>query len=504
MKQVNTQSMAKKILSAELASRGTDPAFYQGLSVLPNPDPILRQMGQSQLAYEAIMGDAHVMGELRTVRAGLLGFKLRVVGGDDADDGTQEDQAIELCNQWLKSSPAPFMTWKDIVWNMATAVLYGYRVHELIWDYVDGHLLPTQVLDRPNRRFRFDEANNLRLLTRDHPSTGQEVPPYKFLLTRHMPSTDNPYGQALFSSCFWPYTFKHGGFKFFYQFCERHGLPWPVGRYPVGTPVNEQNDLLRALQDMLSSGVAAIPEGDTIDLMTVSSSGELAQESMIHLCNREMSKALTSQTLATEMGKVGSNAASKTHLERSENVNESDRNIVEATINEAFAWITKFNFGDHVIPPRIEFYKPKEVRKERAEIYEIATRISDNVSKSAFHKEMNIPEASDESDVLKAAPTQPAEFSSNSCSCGQPHEFASNTNEELINVAIEEADAVIEKNLIDPAFAMLREYEKQGRSLSEFMDDLPKLFGQMDDAQLQDVNVQLMQLAMAEGMKDHA
>ena len=29
-------------------------------------------------------------------------------------------------------------------------------MHEIVPDYVDGHWLPVQVIDRPSRRFRFD------------------------------------------------------------------------------------------------------------------------------------------------------------------------------------------------------------------------------------------------------------------------------------------------------------------------------------------------------------
>lgn len=500
-KNINIERIAKKVMSAELAGRHSDPRFYAGLNVLPNPDPILRKLGYADDTYDAIGSDAHVMGELRSIRSGILGYELRVVDGVDGDPSGKDRQAWELCQEWLQSTPAPQMTWQDVLWNMATAVFKGFRAHELVWEKSGSYILPVKVLDRPNRRFRFDLDNNLRLLTKDNPTLGDEVPPYKFLLARHMPSSENPYGQAVFSACFWPYTFKHGGFKIFYKFCERYGLPWPVGKYPAGTPVSDQTKLLDALVQMTEDGAAVIPEGDSVDIHHVSHSGQLAQEALVHLCNREMSKALTSQTLATEMQDVGSNAASRTHAERQEGVQRSDRAIISSTINEAFRWITLFNFGPDVAPPRFEFYKQKDVPKERAETWEIAARIG-RPSRRAFHEEMNIPEAEDDSDLLTAAPAQQSSASFSRCpNCGGSHDFAGSEDPDLEMAAVEAADRAIENAWITPALEMLDRFIADGKSLQEFQDALPSLYAALDDDGIRDITDQVLELAAAQGME---
>lgn len=495
MDRKDLKKLHRGIRTGQAAGRASDPAFYNALTTLPNPDPILRAMGRAEDAYEAIMSDAHVIGELRAVRSGLLSYRVRVKPAKDAPKNAKQTQALELCQQVMERRPAEGMTWPDTLWNMATAVLRGICVHELDWQVIDGYLLPDQILDRPNRRFKFSNENKLRLLTKAQPVEGEETEDYKYLITRHMPSIDNPYGQALLSSCFWPYTFKHGGFKFFYQFTERFGLPWPVGRYPKGTPLNEQVELLDALLNMLESGAAAIPEGDAVELMTVKVSGELAQERLIDTCNREMSKALTSQTLATEMKNVGSNAASKTHRDREQGVHKSDRSIVEATLNEMFAYITRFNCGDDVEPPVAELYKGKEPTEERAKMWETASRIG-NPSKKAFHEEMNIPMAEDENDQLVASPAaKPAEFSSRQMG----YQFAQG-EETLQSQAIASADTAIERDLLEPALSMLQEYEDQGKTLQQFLDDLPQLYSKMDSSELTDLTSLVMQTAMAEGI----
>ncbi|MDX2350642.1 MAG: DUF935 family protein [Porticoccus sp.] len=501
------QRIAKNVMSTHMAGRTSDPRFYGGLTTLPNPDPIIRKAGLTNEIFDAIESDAHVTGELRSIYGGLMSYELRVVDGVEGEPTGKDKEAWELCQWYMKHRrPGPSMSWRDTVWNMAKAVFHGFRAHELVWEKDGPWVLPTEVPDRPNRRFKFDVENNLRLLTKESATDGIDVEPYKFVLTRHMASAENPYGKALLSSCFWPYTFKHGGFKFFYKFCERYGLPWPVGKYPAGTPLKQQQELLDALLNMVEDGAATIPEGDAVELLEVSHQGELAQEQLIHLCNREMSKALTSQTLATEMRQVGSNAASKTHDDRQGRVQEGDRYMICDTFNEIFSWITKFNFGPDVAPPRLEFYKQKEVKKERAEIWSIAAEVG-RPSRKAFHEEMNIPEADDDEDLLRAPPKKAtpgdvgAEFSK-CVNCGETHEFAGSESTDLENTAVAEVNKAIVDQWIQPAADLLAQFEAEGKSLLDFQEALPGLYGSLDDDAVLDITNQALALGVAQGMDE--
>jgi len=504
MKPNDLKRMARRIASTRQASRQSDPQFYGALNVLPDPDPILRAMGRADETFNAIMSDAHVIGEVKTIRAGFLAYKRRVALQDgEWPDNSPERKAQQLCADLFKRKPNDIMTWDDLIWSMATAVLYGRRAHELVWDVKSSQLMPSSIFDVPNRRFVFDTDSKPRLLTKDNNHEGEPVEPYKYVFTRHMPSHDNPYGRAVLSSCFWPYTFKHGGFKFFYEFCERFGLPFAVGKYPQGTPIEDQQVLVDALVNMIDEGVAGIPMGDEVDLLEAKTSGGLPQEALIALCNKEISKALTSQTLATDIDGTGSRAASETHKERSDDVNEADRNMVVATVNEIFLLITRYNFGEGVTPPVLEFHKDKKPTKDRADIYEIASRIG-KPSAKAFHDEMNIPMAESDDDLLRAAettqtPIDQANFSESSCpKCNDRIEF--NSGESLSETAANAADNTIESAMIEPVKRMLDEYENQGKNLKEFMEDLPTLFTDMDFTTLEQVTQQVLQFAFAEGL----
>lgn len=488
------RKISKSNLHQAIATRANDPYFTNALQFLPNPDPILRRLNRDQEAYEGISMDAHVLGELRSIRSALLGFEWRIEAGGDSP---QDVRALELCERVTSQRPAPGMHWSDVIWTMAQAVFRGYSVHEVVWQRHDGYLLPGAVLDRPHRRFTFGHENELRLRTRANPVEGIELGARKWLLTRHMPSQENPYGVAVFSSCFWPYTFKHSGFRFFVKFAEKYGLPWAIGRYPQGAPKEDQDALADALREMVEDAIAAIPDGSAVELLSAGDGKDAVHERLINLCNREMSKALTSQTLATEIQGEGSRAASETHRDREVAVNESDRKIIADTFTELFAWITELNIPN-AIPPHFEFWEEGEARKEWVEVLDGARQFLD-VPKQFAHERLQIPMAGKDEEVLpRTATTQPpAQFQRHRCAgCGEEHSFAApafpdqvELEKMLANVGDEELQEQAEA-LLEPVFDLIR---KQGPD--EALGHLAEAYPDMDDGKLQQMLARMIFVA---------
>ena len=347
---------------------------------------------------------------------------------------------------------------------------------------------------------------------------GEAVPHDRFVISRHMATSTNPYGLALLSSCFWPWTFKTGGWKYFVEFCKRHGLPWPIGRYPHGTGDKEIDALAGALEAMLNSGYAVVQEGTGVEMLVPNApgGGNLPQERLITLCNREMSKALTSQAMIGEQLSVGAKAAADTAKDRQNEVHDSDRDIAAAGISQIFRWITLYNIGDDVAPPRLEFFKKQVAGKERAETYQIAANMGAKPSRNAMLEELDIPIAEDDQDALlpevKPAPATLAgtdiatagtsgtsgTFDAAPASFSTPINWdavtgftfakaAGMTEDEAMELAANAADQIIEDTMIAPVFQMLEAYEQQGKTLDQFRTDFANLVGEVDDEQLREV-----------------
>ena len=481
-----------RITAAEIATRLTDP--YQVTSLihrLPNPDPVLRKLGRDQRAYEAITYDPHVMGELRSIRAGLLGFEWRITPGDNS---RKARRAADLARDLMARSPAPDATWPDVVWTMAHAVFTGYAVHEIVWHRDGQSLVPERILDRPPARFAFStEDNSLRLLTKAQPVQGEPVPPMRFLLSRHMPSFSNPHGVAVFSSCFWPYTFKHGGFRYLVAFAEKFGLPWVIGKYPSGQDDSQARELLEHLEHLILAATAVVPSDAeiTIESGGGGTRGATPQERVIALSNAELSKALTSQTLATEIQGQGSRAASETHRGRERAVNQSDREIVSATLNRLYRWITDLNLGPDVPAPRHEFYEESEARQGWADLLDTARHYLP-VSQSEAYERLGLTPPKEGEELIGSSPAEPAggEFPSSRATefaAGDP----SDPFEQALEAAIKAADDPSQAEAFseDLARPLLAAADKDPEII---LARLAELYPKLEADQLQDLLGQVL------------
>ena len=164
----------------------------------------------------------------------------------------------------------------------------------------------------------------------------------------------------------------------------------------------------QALQKMVEDAGAAIPDGNGVELIETKTSRDAPQESFIRLCNQEMSKALTSQTMATEQSKGGSRGAGLVAREREESVDSSQRVIVEATMNKLFSLITQFNIPN-AKPPVFKFFEKDTAPTAWVDVLKEASEFMD-ISKKFAHKMTGISEPENDDDLLKSKTEEVAEF----------------------------------------------------------------------------------------------
>lgn len=503
-----------EMLGKEIA--GNELRFFNSLSGMPNPDPILRRIGHADAVYNSILADAHVKGDVRSIRGSFRSHRYRISAGDELDNRSKA--ARELCEHWLQYSKPNNVAqdWMEVMWQMCSSIFTGYKIHEVVWNNFDGKLLPVMVKDRPNSRFRFNHDGEAILLTRDNPN-GVVVEPYQFVVSRHMPTCENPYGDAILSSCFWPWTFKTGGFKTFMQFCDKYGVPVPVGKYPNGLNDNQIDKFADALAELLNNSYILAPEGSDVQLLTpMGSISNLPQESMINLCNREMSKAINSQAMTSETQKMGSRAASQTAADRQEMVNNADRDIAAGTMAEIFKWITIFNFGNDVAPPTLEFYTESQATLERAQSYQSAADMGARPSKRALLEELNIPKAETDDDAIlpTSKPKQTTDTAaavSDAAFNGHPHDgfvfneqsiTAAKAEIDLENAAIDAFDAAFSESVIDGFAKMLDEFEAEGKTLAEFQDAMGEHFNGLNMDAIQELTYQALAVSALNGASE--
>jgi phage gp29-like protein len=484
----------------ELVTYHNDPNFYTALDVLPNPDPILAKLGKDQSVYTAIQYDSHVMGELRSLRSGLLGYEWRIKAGADDPDSLR---AHELIQAQLGSQPVLGLGWSNWHWSIYKAVLQGQALHEVGWHYDGRYLWPSYIKERPPQRFRYNLDNELRYLTRLYPIQGESAPDVRrFLITRHMASHDNPYGVAVLSACFWPYTFKHSGWKWFAKFAEKYGIPWAIGRYPTGADTKQQQELAQRLAAMIEDAVAAIPEGTGVELLSAGwgGTGDPIQERLINLSNREMSKALTSQTLSSEQVGNGSRAASETHRERQMAIAVADRAMVSETINQLLTWITELNFPN-AIPPKHEFYQEEDARKNWADTLEVARKYLPIGRRFAYER-LQIEPPTDEDELITSVDSNAASFHQSKQTKASDFKKADTEPlQQAIDGSLPVADTLQKQtqDLLEPLLNRAQTLFEQGTEPEQIIIELMSSFPLMDSKQLEETLTHVLYVAELAG-----
>ncbi len=129
--------------------------------------------------------------------------------------------------------------------GMHYGVFYGYAVGECMYGRDGRHVTLEAIKVRNRRRFRFDGAGRLRMLTANQPD-GELLPGRMFwTFATGADHDDEPYGQGLGHWLYWPVFFKRNGLRLWLVFLDKFGQPTAKGHYP-GSATQQQKDRLLA------------------------------------------------------------------------------------------------------------------------------------------------------------------------------------------------------------------------------------------------------------------
>lgn len=321
---------------------------------LPNPDPILRATGNALPAYRAMLYDAHIGGLVRRRRAAVKALDWKL------ETGKAKTKTVRLIQEALARLDVP-----AIVGGLWEAALFGYACAEVLWEKREGRVLPRAVVAKPQEWFTFDSDGTLLFMAMGS-ANGVPVPPRKFLLARQDATLKNPYGIADLARCFWPYTFKRGGFQFWLKFVEKYGAPKLVGKFDRNTSEKEQEDLLALLEACVQDAVMVIPSDNSVEVLgqgSASLSGAAENyQAFLRFCRSEISIALLGQDQTTE---ADANRASATAgLEVTGDIRDADAVMVQKAVQELVGWIVALNMGPDADVPEFILYEQADAAAE--------------------------------------------------------------------------------------------------------------------------------------------
>lgn len=373
-----------KQLKTDFAKADKLSSSFQLYSSLPDPDKILADNNYDYAILRDLMRDAHLSAVVQQRKSFVqqLGWEISC-----ENDKQTEKKVVG----WMQN-----INLDALIENALDAVLYGFSVLEINWGVKGGEIIPEEIKGKPQEWFIYDKDNKLRLRQKDQGSyafaEGVELPKNKFLVVQHNANYVNPYGEKIISKCYWPVQLKRSGLDFWQIMVERYGMPFLIGRYSSTASEPEKAALLEGLQKMVTDNIAIFLDTVTIELKEHPKFdiGQLYQY-LAEFYNSEISKAVLTETLTTEIRGQGSYAAAQVHRETAATVAMKDKKLIEGVINELLIMYVKFNYGEGKVI-RFRLTKKESVEAESIERDIKLKNLGIEFSKEYFQRKYNLNE----------------------------------------------------------------------------------------------------------------
>lgn len=333
-------------------------------------DDVSRDFGAD--IYDRMLLDAQCRSVTNVFIASILEDGVIVRPAVDQKDADGYDQAVKLQEQVEKQFDEMDQSLDDTLWDLLDAVAVGHRVGELVFGFdstftgkqqyvlnqiaprprnsiglvVDAYMNVLGVLGRiPGQPFGVQQG----MLLADLGHVPNLLPRSKFAILTFRPRDMDPRGTSILRPAFDPWNqkqqLKREFLKYLTQFAtpsvigftpetaEQYQLTNPDGTLKVdayGNPVmrTPEDDMLASLMQFANGTATVFPHGALVQAIEMSGEGQ-AFLAAFDLFDRQITKAVLNQTLATEEGKHQTRAASGQHKDILDTVTRQAKRPVE-------------------------------------------------------------------------------------------------------------------------------------------------------------------------------
>lgn len=387
MKMKNT----KLVLTSEFATRKKVEVYESIFTHLPDPDKILQLNGYNYDIYRDLLTDAHLTSVIQQRKMQVIQMGWEV---DNIENDEKKKEAIKIISD---------LNLNKISSDILDALLFGFVVAEIIWELRDGKYVPIDLINKPQEWFRFDKDNKIKMTdnktkliryTKENIDGGlKELPAYKFIVVQYNPKYDNPYGERLLRKVYWPVIFKRATIEKWHLLSEKFGIPFFLGYYNTSASEEEKEKILEQMEEAIKNNVALMEDGTKVEFKE-NPKYEIGQlfENMVQLQNSEISKAVLTVTLTTDVGRVGSYKAAEIHRDMLEFIGLSDKKLVETTINKMLEYYSEVNYGTKDLMPRFRLKKKEKIIETTVERDEKLMKMGIRFKKEYYVKRYNLNE----------------------------------------------------------------------------------------------------------------
>jgi len=463
-------SSSRTPLTKEIATRQTQELWISLYDALPNPDPVLKKSGKSIEILDEIKREPQVSTCKISRKSGVKKRPWKL------EQEHASANAVSTVEKILKN-----LKMRATITEMLDAWGYGYSVGEVVWKREGNLLVPDRIVGKPQSWFHFGKENELRIKTKPGDWRGEPVHDRKFLLTSYEASFANPYGEAQYSMCFWPVTFKKGGLKFWAKFLEKFGMPHAAGKLPRGADAAERNELIRSLGNMVQDAVAVFPDDASIELLTTNVTGSSdAYETFAHYHDAQISKVILGHSGAADStpGRLGNDEYA---LKVRTDIIDDDSDMIEESFNTLIKWIHELNPSLGQQRCRFEIYEQTNVDKDRAERdSQLLNTGRVKLSKNYFVKRYDYDE--DDIEVVEPAATFNPEFSAPATAKAKETSVQSSMDE-----LIDSLPATLLQKQIEGLLKPVLELVEKAESFDEITSGVANLFPDLDSKEIENL-----------------
>lgn len=440
---------------------------------------------QAELFEEIEEKDPHMFSLMQTRKNTVLGLDWEVI---PYSDDTKDQEIASFVGDILYN----LQDFEDALLDLLDAIGKGFSVTEIMWQIIDSKAVPVALKWRHQKKFCYDDLDNLRLLTEENMSTGIEIPLNKFIINKYRARSGSASRAGVYRVCVWMYLFKNYTVKDWIAFAEVYGMPIRLGKYEQGTTKEEKDALLQAVLQIGSDAAGIISKGTEIEFIEAMKADGEVFENLARFCNTEMSKAILGQTLSSDIGDGGSYAASKTHAEVRQDILEGDCKGLSKTIRrDLIRPLVLFNFGDDSRLPYVKFHfeKPEDQEKE-AEKYKTLAEIGLPISTEHIYEKFGIPKPTAGQETLSVPKQQPGSVFASKATLPttvKPPDMQESQRavDDLADKLLSSGVPIIEKMLAPYLLAIQKATDPE-----ELKDELLAIYSKLDTAELQELLAQ--------------
>lgn len=312
-------------------------------------------------AYDEMAKDAMVQTAMTLKRLAVTASGHRVEPADGSRAAKARAEFVEEAFARMEGSPT------TVLEGAMDAFAKGWSVQEKVWRSEGGRLWVAAVRPKDPSHFGLDldEFGNVTGLRLQLPGEAEQVlPREKFVLYFHRRGYGRPRGTSDLDAAYPHWKAKQAISAAWRVHLERYAMPTVMGKYERGLPLEEQEAILAALQDIQDHTAVVHPKEIEVGLLGGGSGSSQGFMDAIDHHNREIARAVVGQTLTTDEGRrVGSLALGKVHLQVFLlQVNALRRDLADTVLTEQLARpLVEANFGPGLAPRVVLDAVPSDV-----------------------------------------------------------------------------------------------------------------------------------------------